>query len=400
MKKIVSISSHNRFSVGNIMLNISQYAKDAGYEVYTFSPKSRTQRLNVQNHLFFGGIIERNISNIINTHTGRQGALNYIGTYKFLKQIDRIAPDIIHLHNLHSNYINLKMLFNYIKEKNIAVVWTFHDCWPFTGQCPYFDIVNCNKWKTHCVECSMCREYPVALRDRSYQMYDLKKRLFTSISDLTIVTPSIWLKNLVNDSFFKYYEIRVINNGIDQSIFRPVRSNFRKDYGLDNKFIILGVSSAWGERKGLDRFIKLSNILDERFKIVLVGIEQSEINAPNILCIKKTLNQNELAMIYTDADVLLNPTREDNFPTVNIEALSCGTPVISYGAGGSAEAFDSKTGSIVTDENIIAKLNELLLKNYSMEDCLETAKKFDEKIAFEKYVDLYDEILKGKNNGK
>ena len=393
MKKVVAISSHNRFSVGNIMLNISAHAAAAGYKAYTFSPRSRTQKVNVPNHFFFGNIPERNISNIINIQTGKQGALNYVGTYELLRKLNHISPDIIHLHNLHSNYVNLRMLFRYINEKNIPVVWTFHDCWPFTGQCPYFDIVDCKKWKMHCEHCAMCGEYPQTKKDRSFQMYDLKKQLFTSVSDMTIITPSDWLRALVMESFLSCHDVRVINNGVDQSIFKPIDSTFRKDHGLEGKFIILGVASAWGERKGLDRFIALSKRLDSRFKIVLVGIEQGELNAPDILCIKKTLNQAELAKIYTAADVLLNPTREDNFPTVNIEALSCGTPVISYGAGGSAEAFDDATGRTISEDNVEATLDELFWNNYQTEACINRAKNFDEDLVFDKYIRLYDEIL-------
>lgn len=393
MKKVVAISSHNRFSVGNIMLNISAHAAASGYEAYTFSPRSRTQKANVTNHFFFGNIPERNISNIINIQTGKQGALNYVGTYELLRKLNQISPDIIHLHNLHSNYVNLRMLFRYINEKNIPVVWTFHDCWPFTGQCPYFDIVDCKKWKTHCENCAMFREYPQTKKDRSFQMYDFKKQLFTSVSNMTIVTPSDWLRALIMESFLSCYEVRVINNGVDQSIFKPIDSTFRKDHELESKFIILGVASAWGERKGLDRFVALSNRLDSRFKIVLVGIEQGELNAPDILCIKKTLNQEELAKIYTAADVLLNPTREDNFPTVNIEALSCGTPVISYGAGGSAEAFDENTGMIVNDDNVLQVLNKLYVQPFDKDKCIARGKEFAQEKKFQEYIDLYKKIV-------
>lgn len=376
------------------MRGIAEVATEQGNEVWMFCPDGRSQKKNVKNNYFIGSRYERFVSSKINYYTGKQGTLNLIGTHQLLRRLDEIKPDIIHLHNLHSNYINWEMLFHYINKNNIKVVWTFHDCLPFTGQCPYFDIVKCDKWKHGCYECPMTHKYPATRWDVSKREYLRKKKLFTSVSDMVIVTPSQWLANLVSESFLKDYPVRVIFNGIDLSDFYPRQSNFREKYNIQtDKFIILGVAFSWGIRKGLDRFEKLAKILDERFQIVLVGIDAGKVESDKILCISKTDNQGQLAEIYSAADVLLNPTREDNFPTVNIEALACGLPVLSYGAGGSAEAFDENSGMIVNDECVLQTLNRLYTKPFDRKKCIARGREFAQEEKFKEYVDLYTEIL-------
>lgn len=390
--KIVEINSFNFSSTGNIMVGIARVAQASDYNIITYSPNGRSQKRGIEDHYYIGSIIERRLSDKINFYTGNQGSLNFFGTKAFLKELDRFQPDIIHLHNLHSNYINLRLLFNYINKHNISVIWTLHDCWSFTGHCPYFDIVGCNKWKTGCYDCEMYTEYPATKFDNSKEMYNRKKRLFTGVKDMTIVTPSQWLADLVQKSYLGKYPIKVIFNGIDLNKFKPRVSNFRNKYDLEEKFIILSVAFSWGFRKGQDRIEKLADILDARFQVVMVGITEDKVSSNNVICIPRTDNQEQLAEIYTAADVLLNPTREDNFPTVNIEALACGTPVLSYGAGGSAEAFDEKSGMIVNDDSILEVLDKLYLNNFSSEDCLKRGKQFDQKDKFQEYVKLYDSV--------
>ena len=389
-KKIVEVNSYSFASTGNIMIGIAHIARASGYNIVTYSPNGRLQKREIEDHYYIGSIIERRLSDTINFYTGNQGLLNYFGTKDFLNELDRFKPNIIHLHNLHSNFINLKLLFNYINKHNICVIWTLHDCWSFTGHCPYFDIVGCDKWQTECYSCKMYTEYPATKFDNSKKMYNQKKKLFTSVKNMTIVTPSQWLADLVQKSYLGKYPIKVIFNGIDLNKFRPRISNFRKKYNLEEKFIILSVAFSWGFRKGQDRIEKLANALDTKFQIVMVGITENEVNSSNIICISKTDNQEQLAEIYTAADVLLNPTREDNFPTVNIEALACGTPVLSYGAGGSAEAFNEKSGMIVNDDSILDILEKLYHNNFSSEDCLKRGQEFDQKEKFQEYIELYE----------
>ena len=397
MKRIVEINSVNFSSTGNIMLNIAETAREHEYEVFTFHPSGRSQRKDIEGDYAFGNRYERIVSSRFNFFTGKQGRGNILGTFGLLRRIRAIEPSIIHLHNLHSDYVNISMLIRYIRKHKIRIVWTLHDCWAFTGRCPYFDILGCNQWKTGCDDCRYPKcEYPTSFMNKSHAMWKTKKKMFTCIPNMTIITPSQWLADLVNESFLKQYPIFVINNGIDLSVFKPTESDFRVIHNISkDTFIILGVAFGWGERKGLDRIIRLSKILDQRYKIVLVGTnEKIDKELPvNILSIHRTQDQRQLAEIYSAADVFLNPTREDNFPTVNIEALACGTPVLSYGAGGSAEAFDDTCGKIVSDNTIIEVLESLYVKNYDTRACLNRAKKYDLANLFLEYVSLYNSIL-------
>lgn len=214
---------------------------------------------------------------------------------------------------------------------------------------------------------------------------------------MALVTPSKWLCDLAKESFMKDYPIKVINNGIDLSIFKPTESDFREKYGLTDKKVILGVASDWGKRKGLDVFTELSDRLDDSYRIVLVGIDGKAQNLPEkIITVKRTENQKELAEIYTAADLFVNPTREENYPTVNMESLACGTPVLTFKTGGSPEIIDSTCGTAVEADDVDAMEKEILRicqeKPYSDKACLERAKDFDMYDRFEEYVELYKEV--------
>lgn len=243
------------------------------------------------------------------------------------------------------------MLFNWIKSRRqMEVKWTLHDCWAFTGHCSHFDFVGCEKWKNGCSNCIQKKAYPKSLIfDNSKNNYENKKSLFCGVEKMTIITPSQWLKKQVEQSFLKEYQVIVVNNKIDEEVFKPTESDFRQRNNLEDKIIVLGVASAWGKRKGLDDFIKLSQILDSRYKIVLVGLTGEQIKKipENIFCIERTNSKKELAEIYTSADVFLNLTYEDTYPTVNIESQACGTPCITYKTGGSVES--------VPEENVVDK---------------------------------------------
>lgn len=296
-------------------------------------------------------------------------------TKKFIKWVEKYDPDLIHLHNLHGYYINIEVLFEYIKRKNKPVIWTMHDCWAFTGHCSHFARINCDKWLSGCHHCPKKKGYPSSVfLDNSKRNYHKKKAVFAGVENMTIVTPSKWLASLVEQSFFKGTKIQVINNGINTDIFKPTQGNFREEYGLQNKKILLGVASAWSESKGLYDFVKLSEKLDDNYKIVLVGLTESQCAElpPQILAITRTTNINELAEIYSTADLFINPTYGDTYPTVNLEAQACGTPVVTYKTGGSVESVPSEnvidTGdieglmSIVANENLSIKEGDFSLK--------------------------------------
>lgn len=262
-------------------------------------------------------------------------------TKRFIEWVEKFDPDIIHLHNIHGYYINVEILFDYLRRCNKKIIWTLHDCWSFTGHCTYFDYVSCTKWKEGCFNCSQRREYPESLLiDNSKNNYIEKKKIFTGIKNLIIITPSKWLADLVHQSFLKEYPVFVINNGVDTDVFKKnsMISDSKNKY-VDKK-IILGVAAIWNRRKGLRDFIELSKIIDDRYKIIVVGVSENQINMlpPNIIGIKRTNSVEELSKLYNIATVFVNPTYEDNYPTTNLEAIACGTPVISYKTGGSSES--------------------------------------------------------------
>lgn len=336
---------------------------------------------------------------------GNYGYNSRAATKRLIAHLERIQPDIVHLHNLHGHNVHLGLLFRYLKEKKIRIVWTFHDCWAFTGYCPYFTTADCDKWRTGCGDCPQFHDHSL-LFDRSKRLYQTKKDLFSGL-DMTVVTPSQWLADLVKQSFLGDYPVTVINNGIDLSVFRPRESNFREKYGIPSeRNILLGVAFDWGIRKGLDVFLELADTLDpDKYQIVLVGTnDKVDKRLPSrILSIHRTQNQQELAEIYSAADLFLNPTREDNYPTVNMESLACGTPVLTFRTGGSPEMLDETCGAVVPCDDVEA-LREQVLRiceehRFSAESCLKKAQEFDQNKKFKEYIDLYERVDTSRNQG-
>lgn len=316
-------------------------------------------------------------------------------TKKFIKWAKEYNPDVIHLHNIHGYYINIKLLFEFLKEFKKPVVWTLHDCWSFTGHCPHYVFCGCEKWKTQCYSCPQKKEYPASLVfDNSKKNYALKKEMFCGVENLTIATPSKWLKSQVEQSFLKEYCVNVVNNGIDLELFKPIESDFKEKNNIENKKIVLGVANVWSDKKGIHDFVKLAHMLDDSYKIVLVGDLRGEQIPDNILHIHHTNSQSELSQIYTAADVFVNPTYEEVFGLVNVEALACGTPVITYNTGGSPEIVNDLSGRVVDCGDVDGLA--LAIKEFSAtpDVCIENAKKFDKKERFIEYTDLYKELLK------
>lgn len=328
----------------------------------------------------------------------KHGFASIRATNKFIKEIEEYNPDVIHLHNIHGYYINIRILFEYLKRANKKVIWTLHDCWPFTGHCSYFDYVGCDKWKNQCKECPQSKEYPQSLLlDNSNWNFNKKKEIFLGVKDLTIVTPSKWLAGLVRKSFLSNYKIEVINNGIDLDIFKPTESKFRERYNIEGKFIILGVANIWDRRKGLNYLVELSKRLDDRYKVIIVGVteKQKEKLPKNVIGITKTNNVKQLVEIYSTADVFVNPTLEDNFPTTNLEAIACGTPVITFNTGGSREVIDENTGHTIDKGNIrdlaiiITKMKLKGKESYIKNCTLKSKKLYDKNNLYNNYMSLY-----------
>lgn len=324
---------------------------------------------------------------------GNYGFQSQAATKRLIAELERIGPDVIHLHNLHGHNAHLGMLFTWLKEKHIKIYWTFHDCWAFTGYCPHYTMAGCGKWAEEgCRNCPQKAHYSWFF-DRSSYLYKQKKKLFTGL-DMTIITPSRWLADQVKQSFLREYPIKVINNGIDLSIFQPRESAFRSKHGIEDKFIVLGVAFGWGIRKGLDVFIELSKCLDSRYQIVLVGTDEKvdKLLPNNIISIHRTNNQTELAEIYTAADVFVNPTREEVLGLTNIEALACGTPVITFNTGGSPECNDETCGFVVEKSDVysICKIvsDYKQIKKIAKENCIKRATSFDSDIKYKEYVEM------------
>lgn len=329
-----------------------------------------------------------------------EGLCSRGATKRLIQQIVEINPDIVQLHNIHDHYLNYRILFEYLNQSDIKVVWTFHDCWAFTGHCFHFVTKKCDRWKVECFDCPLKNEYPKTFFDRSKEHYNLKRDLFCNCKNLTIVPCSDWMGSFVEQSFLKNKKIQVIHNGVDLKVFKPLSSKKRSNR---NKLNILAVSNVWNVGKGEIDIYKLRSILNEdEYEITMVGLSADQVKKlpVGIVGIQRTQSVNELVQLYSDADVLINPTYADTFPTVNLEALACGTPVITYKTGGSPEAVDEKTGVVVEQGNIEAlaeAIKQMKETPLSSIDCRRRAEEyFDKDKCFEKYIELYKYLINGK----
>lgn len=400
MKKIVSINLGNFGSTGMIMRRISGIASEENFLVYKAYPATPENLKKDNNDIIICSDFARRVYGKLSYYTGINGVWALWPTILFVLKLKKIKPDIIHLHNLHNSYINLPIFFKYIKKYNIKIVWTLHDCWAFTGQCTYFSIAQCMKWEKGCCSCHQYNKYPASKFDNTKKMWKRKKKWFTGIQNLWIVTPSQWLANLVKKSFLNEYPISVINNGIDLNVFKPIVSDYKKKIDISHKqYIILGVAYDWGIRKGLDIFIELSYMLDDCFQIILVGTtKEIDKKLPhNIISIHRTKDKEELIKIYTMADVFVNPTREEVLGMVNIEALACGTPVVTFNTDGSPEILNSACG-IVTKEKTARDMKDAIEeicfeKNFSSDNCICRANEFDERKKYREYIKLYNRLI-------
>ncbi len=381
-------------STGRICTDIADILKQNGDECKIAYGRENVSENYKQYAIRIGEDIDVKFHALMSRIFDNTGKCSKRATKEFLKWVDEYNPDVIHLHNLHGYYINLEMLFNYLKKVQKPVVWTLHDCWAFTGHCAYFDYIGCRRWENKgCYACLQKKHYPTSvLFDRSKKNFLEKKQLFTGLPNMTIVTPSQWLADLVKHSFLKDYTIKVIHNGIDLSRFKPTPTGvFRENYGLQDKIILLGVANAWGESKGLYDFYKMHEMKEENEVFVLVGLTQQQISAlpDGIIGISKTNSVTELAEIYTTADVFINPTYQDNYPTVNLEAQSCGTPVITYQTGGSIESVPTIYVVEKGRADLLLYKARCALKSRNIMD----TSNFSHDYCYVKYIDLYREML-------
>lgn len=394
--KVLEINSVPYGSTATISYNIAKLARQNGIDCMVAYGYSYHPQIPESEFIKIGGYCSKSIHLLLSRITGLHGVYSYFATKKFMNKVQDFRPDIIHIHNLHGWFINIPQLVNYVNKHNIKVVWTLHDCWAFTGHCPYYDLIDCKKWKNECFDCPIHKQYPQTDIDRSRKMFNLKKRWFGSINNLTIVTPSEWLKDQVSESFLKEKTCKVINNGIDLNRFNP-----NQKLGCSEektKFRIICVSFNWDKRKGLDAIIKLSELLDDNYEITMVGTDDNidKILPRKIRSIHRTQNVEELVELYCQSDVFVNTTREENFPTVNIEAIACGLPVITFKTGGSPEIVDATSGIVVpkNDVHALADAVRSMRNNpLSRKDCRRRAELlYNKDDRFMDYINLYKQI--------
>ena len=355
-------------STGGIMMKEHEELLAADEESYVFWGRGREAKKS--NEMKIASDAEVKLDVLQTRLDGRAGFHSKTATKRLLARLDEIKPDVVHLHNLHGYYINVEMLFEWLSKHDCKVEWTLHDCWAFTGHCAYFTYVKCAQWKDHCAyskPCSQIHTYPKTFSKASCSWnFEEKQRLFNlvPVSRMKLITPSQWLAELVGESFFKDYPVEIRRNTIDTNVFKPTPSDFRDRYDVDDRFMILGVASPWTERKGLNDFVKLADELDsEKYSIVLVGLSEKQIKKlpEGVVGLTRTDSREELAGIYSTADVFFNPTAEDNFPTVNLEAEACGTPVITYNTGGCPETVQRGDSCVVEGhEGAVRELKERL----------------------------------------
>lgn len=402
--KVLQINSVcGKGSTGRIAVQISDYLNQHDVENYIAYGFGKSDRPNT---FCFGNSLDAHLHSFMSRKLGWQGKMSHIPTWHLIQYMERINPDIVHLHNIHGHYLNYKMLFQYLKKKNCQVVWTFHDCWPVTGKCAHFTEVNCDKWKTGCFECSQLDRYPDSERDRSRKSYLEKKAAFTSIPNLHIVTVSNWLKSVAEASFLNKADIRCIYNGVDTERFSFQKNSIREQYQLQGKFIILSVASVWSTRKGLDHFVTLSKRLHEDEIIVLIGItaEQQRQLPANIVGVPLVHDQAVLAQWYSAADVYLNFSIEETFGLVVAEAMACGTPAIVMNSTACPEVVDTTTGFAAepSDLNaVLAAIAQVKSRGKAMysKACVERIHRlFRLELMQKGYFDVYC-MIEGNKNG-
>jgi len=395
MPKLLQINiTANWGSTGKIAENIGLAAMNHGWESYI--AYGRWSNPSQSNLIKVGCKWNKYLHYAEQRIRDNEGLCSRSATRRLILQIIKIQPDVVQLHNIHDHYLNYKILFEYLNQLNIPVVWTFHDCWAFTGHCFHFVTKNCMRWKTGCYNCPLKNEYPKTYLDRSSENYDLKKKIFSECKNLTIVSVSEWMENFVKQSFLKDKQIVVIHNGVDLNNFKLTSHAKKKEA----KFHIIAVSSVWNKDKGLNDIFKLREMMSNEYEFTIVGLSTEQLKhlPAGIRGIQRTQNIQELVALYNEADVLINPTYADTFPTVNLEALACGIPIITYRTGGSPEAIDFRTGIVVDQGDLLKMKNALIWMRanpFNAKDCRKRAEQyFGRNECFEKYIKLYEELIR------
>lgn len=406
MKKLLHINPVLRTSTstGRIIQEIGTMAMAAGWDNYIAYSKGRDGIKPSQSKLIpVGSKLSVAWHGVLTRFFDMHGLGSRKATRRFVREIEKISPDVIHIHNIHGYFLNYMILFEYLSKKDIPVVWTVHDCWLYTGHCYHYASVGCDKWKILCENCPQKRAFPTSMfMDRSRQNFIDKKKAFNSLTDLTIVTVSEWMKEEMSHSFLKDCRFQVIHNGIDLEVFdvQPDDKAVREKYGLGDRKIILGLASIWCKEKGWDDFVQMSEMLNEDEVIVMVGVNEKQMEQlpKGVVGIRRTENVRQLAELYSAATAFVNPTWQDNYPTVNLEAIACGTPVVTYRTGGSIEAVTEKTGFIVEQGDVkglleaVRKIAERGKVQYTADCRAHALKNFRKEERYADYLKLYESI--------
>ena len=404
MPKLLQINSVvNTGSTGRIAEQIGSFVINKGWESYI--AYGRAAGNSTSNLIKIGDKWDHKLHGLQTSLFDRHGLASATATVKLVKKIQSINPDIIHLHNIHGYYLNYKILFDFLAQQNIPIVLTLHDCWTFTGHCTYFSDINCLKWQTHCAKCPKKKNYPGSLfLDNSYNNFEYKKEYFNKLSNLTIVTVSHWLASMVKQSFLSNHPLQVIHNGVSLSDFYPTADTVELNakYGVKNRKVLLAVATSWSKNKGWDDYIKLAELLPAEYVIVLVGLtkKQKKLLPPSIIGIERTENLQELARLYSHAQVLLNLSYQETFGMTTIEAAASGTPAIVYNATASPELVTNETGIIVEPGNIpgvLSAIEEIASKDKQdyKQPCHQfILNKFNKEDRFKDYFELYGSLLR------
>jgi putative colanic acid biosynthesis glycosyltransferase len=387
-------SVYKKGSTGNIVYQMKNFLESKKHKVKIIY--GRGEKVHEKNVIKIGNKLTLAIDGFLTRIFDLHGLGSLLSTRNVIKRIHFFRPDIVHLHNIHGYYLNYVTLFRWLKKHNIKVVWTLHDSWAYTGHCAYYLFSNCNKWKTECNKCPQKNTYPKSiLIDNSRFNFNNKKKYFTNITSLQIVTPSRWLSEEIKYSYLGNKDIKVINNGIDTCIF-----NYNKVKRKDSDFVILCLANIWEKRKGIEFIEKLVPLLKKNEKLIIIGklLKQYKIKSKNVIQINRTSDQNQLAEYYNKSDLFLNPTLEDNFPTTNLEAICCGLPVITFNSGGSSEMIDDTNGLIINEKSVNQirlyidkyKLNKT---SYNRKVISENAiSLYSNKVSMENYLNLFESI--------
>lgn len=398
MKLLQINSGANTGSTGRIAEDIGKVMMARGHQSYI--AYGRDSRPSASGLIRIGGDMDIYLHGLRTALFDRHGFGSAKATRDFIRKVEKIAPDAIGMHNIHGYYLNIREWFSYLSSAGTPLLWTLHDCWAFTGHCTYFDDIGCDRWQTGCHSCPKLRKYPASyFSDNSKSNYLDKNRLFNSASDMEIIVPSQWLRGLVQKSFLAGRKVHVIHNGVNTRVFRPMDSDLKDRLGLKGKRVVMGCANTWDKRKGLYDLVKMREMLPDTVAIVAVGLSKEQIKGlpAGIHGFARTSGPEDLAGFYNMADVFVNPTYQDNFPTTNIEALACGTPVVTYRTGGSPEAVDAETGIVVEKGDLagmVRAIHELSCAgSLTGERCRQRAvSHFEQHKQFSLYAEIFERI--------